>query len=102
MRNCFLLLSIIQVTVASAQDTVTRSQIEGSEKMFGLSFSETKRDSMVSVLTDRLKLYNYLHAQNLNNDAPFPLWFNPLLPGMAVPRKQMPVHFIIPDNVALP
>ncbi len=57
---------------------------------------------MSSGLADNIKTYQYLHAQNLNNDVPFPLWYSPLLPGMTVPRKQMPVSFTLPDQVALP
>jgi len=102
MRNILLFFCMLPVIVASAQDSVTRSQIAVTEKMFRLSFNDSKRDSMTGYLTDRLKTYNYLQSQNLDNDVPFPLWFNPVLPGMKVPRKQMPVHFDIPDQVSMP
>jgi len=88
--------------IASAQDTVTMSQLVGTEKMFDLDFTQPKRDSMISALTDKLKTYRYLHAQNLNNDVAYPLWYSPLIPGMVVPKKQMPVSFNIPSNVNLP
>jgi Asp-tRNA(Asn)/Glu-tRNA(Gln) amidotransferase A subunit family amidase len=101
MRKCLLLLYMMPV-VALAQDSVTSSEIAGSEKMFSLSFSQTKRDSMTGILTDKLKTYKYLHAQNLSNDIPLPLWFDPLLPGMTFPRNQMTVQFNIPDKVDLP
>jgi Asp-tRNA(Asn)/Glu-tRNA(Gln) amidotransferase A subunit family amidase len=101
MRKCLLLLYMMPV-VALAQDSVTSSEIAGSEKMFSLSFSQTKRDSMTGILTDKLKTYKYLHAQNLSNDIPLPLWFDPLLPGMTIPRNQMTVQFNIPDKVDLP
>jgi Asp-tRNA(Asn)/Glu-tRNA(Gln) amidotransferase A subunit family amidase len=102
MRKFLFFLCMLPVIMASAQDSVTRSQIAVTEKMFGLSFSDSKRDSMTGYLTDRLKTYNYLQSQNLSNDLPFPLWFNPVLPGMKVPRKQIPVHFDIPDQVLVP
>ncbi len=102
MRYCLLSLCMIQMILASAQDSITRSQIAVAEKMYGLSFSETKRDSMSGYLTDNLKTYQYVHSQELPNDIPLPLWFNPLLPGMAVPIKQMPVQFSIPDDVQMP
>ena len=70
--------------------------------MFGLSFKEAKRDSMISALNGNLKAYAYIHTKNIPNDAPYPLWFNPVLPTMVVPKKQSPVHFIIPEGVALP
>jgi Asp-tRNA(Asn)/Glu-tRNA(Gln) amidotransferase A subunit family amidase len=93
---------MLPVIVGSAQDSVTSSQIAVTEKMFGLSFSDSKRDSMTGYLTDRLKTYNYLQSQNLSNDIPLPLWYSPLLPGTKIPRKQMPVHFDIPDQVLMP
>ncbi len=102
MKKFLLSFYMMPVIMASAQDSVTSSQIAETEKMFGLHFSQPKRDSMTGYLTDRLKTYSYLQSQNLNNDVPFPLWFNPILPGMNVPRKQMPVHFDIPDQVSMP
>jgi Asp-tRNA(Asn)/Glu-tRNA(Gln) amidotransferase A subunit family amidase len=102
MKKFILPFCMIPVITASAQDSVTRSQIAGTEKMIGVSFSQTKRDSMTGYLKDRLKTYSYLQAQNLGNDMPLPLWYSPVLPGMNVPHKQIPVHFDIPDQVSLP
>jgi Asp-tRNA(Asn)/Glu-tRNA(Gln) amidotransferase A subunit family amidase len=102
MRKILLSLCMMPMIMASAQDSITRSQITVAEKMFGLSFSDSKKDSMTGYLTDRLKTFSYLQSQNLNNDVPLPLWFNPILPDMKVPRKQMPVHFHIPDQVSMP
>src|SRR5580700_3158442 len=102
MRKFLLSFCMMPVIMASAQDSITSSQIAVTEKMFGLNFSQPKRDSMAGYLNDRLKTYSYLRSQNLNNDVPLPLWFNPVLPGMKVPRKQMPVHFDIPDQVSMP
>jgi Asp-tRNA(Asn)/Glu-tRNA(Gln) amidotransferase A subunit family amidase len=98
----YLLLFCMVPVIASAQDSVTSSDIAVAEKMFSLSFSQAKRDSMAGILTDKLKTYKYLHAQNLSNDIPLPLWFDPLLPGMTIPRNQMTVQFNIPEKVDLP
>ncbi len=57
---------------------------------------------MVGILGDRVKTYNWLHAQNLPNEMPMSVWFSPVMPGMVVPHKQMPVVFQIPDNISLP
>ena len=87
---------------ASAQETITTSSVATAEKMLGISFSEAKRDSMLGALSSNLKVYNYIHSKNIPNDAPYPLWYNPVLPTMVVPKKQMPVHFAIPEGVAMP
>lgn len=102
MKIYLISICIIGAFSASAQDSVSRSQIAVAEKMFSLSFTEAKRDSMTGSLTDNLKTYNYIHSQELANDIPLPLWFNPLLPGMTVPLKQLPVQFNIPSQVNLP
>ena len=102
MRKYFLLCCMAPVVVASAQDSVNSSQIAETEKMFGLSFSKMKRDSMTDILTGRLKTYSYLRSLNLSNDMPLPLWYSPVLPGMKIPHKQMPVHFDIPEQVSMP
>ena len=102
MRKLLIPLCILHAWIANAQDSVSTAQIETAEKMASLHFTPVKRDSMASVLSDRIKTYNYLHAQNFTNDMPLPLWFNPVLPGMTVPHKQLPVQFNIPDQVQLP
>ena len=102
MRKLLISLCILHAWIADAQDSVSTAQIQTAEKMAGLHFTPVKRDSMASVLSDRIKTYNYLHAQNFTNDMPLPLWFNPVLPGMTVLHKQLPVQFNIPDQVKLP
>jgi len=97
----FIALAIMGYS-SFAQEKITSSQVLAVEKMFSLSFNEVKRDSMLSILTDKIKTYNYIHAANLHNKVPFPLWFNPILPETIVPKKSEPVKFIIPDNIELP
>src|SRR5712671_3103449 len=102
MRKCLIAICMLHLFQADAQDTVTNSQVASTEKMFGLNFTDAKRDSMTGILKDRVKTYHYLHAQNLSNDMPLPLWYSPVLPGMAVPHKQIPVQFSIPDQMQMP
>jgi Asp-tRNA(Asn)/Glu-tRNA(Gln) amidotransferase A subunit family amidase len=102
MKKIIFALPVFCFCIVNAQEPVTMSQVIGAENMFGLHFTDVKRDSMISGLTDKQKTYKWLHAQNLNNDVPFPLWYSPLLPGMVVPKKQLPVAFHLPDQVALP
>jgi Asp-tRNA(Asn)/Glu-tRNA(Gln) amidotransferase A subunit family amidase len=102
MRKFLLPVCLISFVSAIAQDTITNTQEIGIEKMIGLNFTQAKRDSLIGILNDHVKTYDYLHAQNLNNDAPYPLWYSPLLPGMVVPHKQIPVQFNISEKVQLP
>src|SRR5450432_3137721 len=102
MRKSLVSICLMIAFSAAAQDSVSLTQLAGTEKMFGLNFTPAKRDSMVGILGDRVKTYNWLHAQNLPNEMPMPIWFNPVMPGMTVPHKQFPVVFPIPDNISLP
>jgi Asp-tRNA(Asn)/Glu-tRNA(Gln) amidotransferase A subunit family amidase len=102
MKKYLLFFYLLSAGAATAQDSVTMSQIINAEKMFGLNFTQVKRDSMLPALDNQLKTYRDLHAVDFQNDMPFPLWYSPVIPGMTVPKNQMAVHFPIPANVELP
>lgn len=102
LKRLFIIFLLINAVAVNAQEQITNAQILTAEKMFSLSFNESKRDSMVGILSDKIKTYNYIHSANLDNSVLFPLWYSPVLPTMNVPKKVLPVHFDIPDNVALP
>ncbi|WP_295673309.1 amidase [uncultured Mucilaginibacter sp.] len=95
-------LSVLMLTGKLMAQNVTRASIQSSEKMLDLNFTDAKRDSMTDILSKNIKTYAFLHSQNFKNDVPLPLAFNVDLPGLAVPKKQLPVHFNIPANVELP
>ena len=87
---------------SNAQDTVNTAQIAATEKMYGLSFSDAKRDSMQGALSAYTKTYQYFHSINLKNEVPYPLWYNPVLPNMRVNHHQIAVKFRIPEGISLP
>ncbi len=101
-KNLFIAALIIISRFVSAQDSVTLSQVIAAEKMFDLNFTSAKRDSIISGANDNLHFYQYLHQNNLPNDVPLPLWFDPILPGKHFNHKQYPIKWNIPDNVSLP
>lgn len=102
-RFSFLFSLIVSIS-SFAQDTVTLQNEIATEKMYGLNFSDAKRDSVISGLNSNLKLYEYIHDRNITNNIPMPLGFDPLLPNMRsiLKKVQQPVHFTIPQNVELP
>ena len=95
-------LILICLNKVFAQVAVTNTDVKTAEKMFGLSFNDAKRDSMLSILSNNIKTYAYLHSLNIKNSAPLPLSYNVALPNMVIPKKQLPVNFNIPANVNLP
>ncbi|MBB3058941.1 amidase [Mucilaginibacter gotjawali] len=103
MRKTILTtLSIFMLTGQLMAQNVTRESIKSAEKMLDLNFTDAKRDSMTDILSKNIKTYAFLHSQNFKNDVPLPLAFNVDLPGLVVPKKQLPVYFNIPANVELP
>jgi len=102
MRHLLSLLTILYIGNLFAQETVSKAQIQSAEKMFALSFSDAKRDSMLSILAGKINTYTYIHNKELTNSVAFPLWYNPVLPGMQVPKYQKPVLFNTPTNISIP
>ena len=102
MRKLLLPICLLVVLNSIAQEPISNAQVASAEKMYGLSFSEAKRDSMLGTLDNNIKTYNHIHSANLNNNVPFPLWYNPVLPMMTVNNHQVPVRFTIPEDISLP
>ena len=76
----------------AAQDAIRSSQVAAAEKMYDLDFTVVKRDSMMSSINTELAYYQYLHKNNLPNDVPMSIWFDPALPGMKFNMVQQPIH----------
>jgi Asp-tRNA(Asn)/Glu-tRNA(Gln) amidotransferase A subunit family amidase len=93
---------MIYISQVHAQDSVTLEQEIATEKMYGLQFTEAKRDSMLGGLGNNLKTYQYIRDQNLPNQEVMPLWFDPVLPGMKFNTQQEPVQWNIPGDVLIP
>src|SRR5579862_4292112 len=101
-KKIFVLVFLCSANMLPAQDSVSVSQIMAAEKMLDLEFTPAKRDSMISGVADNLRLYHYMHQNNLSNSIPLPLWFDPVLPGKHFNKQQLPLQWSIPDNVKLP
>ena len=86
----------------AAQDSIGLTELRAAEKLFDLRFTPVKEDSILSGLVDHLQLYRYLHSQDLYNDVPLSMGFDPLLPGTPYDRTQRPLVWDIPAEVSLP
>ena len=75
---CFVLV-IFGATVASQPPSVT--DIESTERLFGLSFDAAKRDSMLGDVESNLKKYERLRKNAISNEIPPALLFNPVPVG---------------------
>jgi Asp-tRNA(Asn)/Glu-tRNA(Gln) amidotransferase A subunit family amidase len=84
----FLLGAMFQ---SESQTTITRDMIAAAEQLFGLRFSDAKRDSMLGDLQENLGNYEKLRALKIDNSVPPALEFNPVPLGLKfdTQRKSM-------------
>ena len=61
---------------------VTRDAVASAEKLFGLNFTDVKRDSMLDGLKDQLASYQNIRKVELANSIPPAMTFNPIPVGM--------------------
>src|ERR1700709_2823566 len=98
----YLFLSILISDFCFGQDSVTVRDIPSAEKIISLHFTEAKEDSLVGLVKDRSREYDKMHRFSLDNSIPMSMMQSPLLPYMDLNKKQLPVKFIIPENVSMP
>lgn len=102
----WILLCVLSFLVSAypgvTQDSVRPQQLLEAERMFDIRFTPLKRDSILSGATNNLQLYQYMHRQDLPNNLPMSLAFDPVLPGMHFDKQQIPIAWNIPAEVSLP
>jgi len=84
MKNLFCL--IILLFIGCQTKDITKQDIISAEKIAGLAFSASERDSLLKTLTEREKQYSSLRNIELSNQTSFPLFYDPLPIGMNPPR----------------
>jgi Asp-tRNA(Asn)/Glu-tRNA(Gln) amidotransferase A subunit family amidase len=104
MRKLFLLFAILFAAGVSAQttDTITRSDIKTSGKIFSINFTEAEVDSMYMVIRQRNIQYNRRYNLKLENSVPMSMWQSPVLPGMQFETVQKAVKWELPKNISIP
>ena len=69
----------------------TKSDLQGTARIFDLDFTSQELDTLYSDVLDNLANYKAMHKLSLNNNVPLSLWQNPTLPGMKFDHKQRPI-----------
>ena len=96
MRRCIGLLMVVTflamagIVMAAGGDTlrVKTENIAGAEKIVGLEFTQTERDSMLQDLIDNLKSYLALRAVEIPNSIPPAMEFNPIPVGFKIEKER--------------
>ena len=102
LKITLCLCFFIGIKLTAYTQEFSTKEIAGAEKMYGLQFSEAKRDSMLNQLKVDQQLYQYLHSFNLANSVPLPQWFDPIVPNMKFSGSQQTITWSIPQNISMP
>ena len=81
---------------------IKKEVITSAEKVFGISFSEAQKDSMLDLLNQRLESYQSIRKIDLNNSIPPAILFNPIPEGAKFKTKQLPFKLSNYSSVKMP
>jgi Asp-tRNA(Asn)/Glu-tRNA(Gln) amidotransferase A subunit family amidase len=87
---------------APAEVPITKEAIRGAETLFGLTFTEAERDSLLDGLREQRNDYESIRKVDLPNDVAPALLFNPVPPGITFNRTRKPFKVSNPGKVELP
>ena len=98
-------LLIITVFIAGCEKKeISKNDIISSEKILGIEFSSSERDSLINTVARRLGQYKALREIDIPNNISFPLFYDPLPIGMKIPKGKDNFQFrdiktLRPDNL---
>ena len=98
-------LLIITVFIAGCEKKeISKNDIISSEKILGIEFSSSERDSLINTVARRLEQYKALREIDIPNNISFPLFYDPLPIGMKIPKGKDNFQFrdiktLRPDNL---
>ncbi|MGH7476680.1 MAG: amidase [Longimicrobiales bacterium] len=84
------------------QDRVTKEMIIAAERIAGLEFTDEEREAMLRGLNRNLTAWEDLRRVSLDNAVPPAAQFDPVLPGMELPRAYQPLRMSAPAPVQRP
>ena len=92
--SCFLIFS--------EDESITKTEIANAEKLIGLDFSASERDSMLDDLNDNLQNYLKIRDVNLDNSVMPSLLFNPVPQNFKFTDSQKQLEFSDYSDTKLP
>ncbi|MCX7876066.1 MAG: amidase [Melioribacteraceae bacterium] len=104
MRAKLLLLILTAFTFSFILFTskIVKDDISGAEKIIGLSFTDSEKDSMLDNLNRQLTNYENIRKVELKNNIPPAIMFNPVPIGFNINNKQREVKFSDYSNTKMP
>ena len=86
----------------SEDESITKTEIANAEKLIGLDFTESERDSMLDDLNDNLQDYLKIRNVYLDNSVMPSLLFNPIPQNFNFSDSQKQLEFSDYSNMELP
>lgn len=83
-----LLLFISLSYVSVFAQSITKENIENTENIIGLQFTDAERDSMLAYLEEQKGNYDKIRNVELNNSVMPSVLFNPIPPGFIFPQTE--------------
>ena len=96
MKNLYSTLLFLFILVCSrfiAAQTITKENVQNTENIIDLQFSDAERDSMLGSLEEQKGNYKKIREIELNNSVMPSILFNPIPPGFVFPKEQKPLKF---------
>jgi hypothetical protein len=81
------LLVLLSINIYGQNDTINKNILLNAQKVIGLDFSESERDSMTESINQRLDNYELNHKIRIPNSVPPSIMFNPIPIGFAPENK---------------
>lgn len=107
MKKIFIALFLLLLSVCNinAQDKITKENVANAEKIIGLEFTESERDSMLDALNEQLQNYLNIRKIKIDNSIPPAILFNPIPVGFKINNKQKKIRYSnysyakLPENI---
>lgn len=93
---------VLGAAVEKEKNPITAKMIAAAEQMFGLRFSEPKREMMRNSVNDHRKNFEALRKIPLPNSVPPAIILNPLPVGFKPPTERRPLQLTLPGKVTRP
>ena len=102
MKKIIVVLFTLFSASLFGQDSIQKTDLISTAKIFDLSFSQKEIDTLYSDVQDNLINYKAMHRISLNNNIPLSLWQSPILPGMKFNSIQRPIQWSFTNKTVFP
>ena len=86
MYRLFMIFLFFIILSCSSEKSALNQDAKGMENLSGLDFTQSERDTMLQTLSVLRGKYDTLRTVELPNSIPFPLYFDPRIPGQVIPK----------------